>query len=87
MLGPKAGEDMRIIIIIIILITRMGCLSSQSCMLREYEFVIWWSSSISVRSKVIGIALSSTSVCVIDISKCSRSSLIRSYGIDGDIWG
>ena len=35
-------------------------------MLREYVFLIWWSSNISVKSKLIGIGLSLTSVCVID---------------------
>ena len=60
---------------------RIGCLSSQSWMLCEYVFVIWWFRSNGVRSKVIGIGLSSTSVCVIDISKYTRSSLIRSLYI------
>ena len=59
-------------------ITRIECLSSQSWILRECMNVTWWSRSFSVRSRVMGIGLSSTSVCVIDISKYLRSSLRHS---------
>ena len=59
-----------------LLITLIGCSSSQIWMSRDYVFVIWWSRSISVRSKVIVIGLSSTSVCVIDIAKYSTKKVV-----------
>ena len=51
--GGSIAEGFRLSTITI----RIGCLSSQSWMMGKYVLVIWRTSSISVRPKVIGIGL------------------------------